>query len=92
MIANGDEEKAKAYRDRYVHTLGNLTLTGYNSKLGNKSFAEKRDRKDAAGQFVGFKNRLYLNGELQDKDRWTIEDIEKRTKALVKDALKLFSI
>ncbi len=49
MIADGDEAKAKEYREQYVHKLGNLTITGYNSKLGNKSFTEKRDRKDADG-------------------------------------------
>ena len=30
-------------RDRYIHTLGNLTLTGYNSELGDKPFSEKQD-------------------------------------------------
>ncbi len=92
MIADGNEEKAKEYREQYVHNLGNLTITGYNSKLGNKSFADKRDRKDAGGKFVGFKNGLYLNNELRDKNSWTVEDIRSRTKALVKEAVKLFSI
>jgi len=92
MIADGDEAKAKEHREEHVHKLGNLTITGYNSKLGNKSFAEKRDRKDAAGRMVGFKNGLHLNGELRDRDNWTVDDIQKRTKELVKEALGLFSI
>ena len=32
-----------AVRDRYLHTLGNLTLTGYNSELGDKPFKEKKE-------------------------------------------------
>ena len=35
--------------ERYVHTIGNLTLTGYNSELGNKIFAEKRKCTRTAG-------------------------------------------
>jgi hypothetical protein len=92
MIANGDDAVAKEYRERYVHKLGNLTITGYNSKLGNKSFAEKRDRKNNAGKYVGYKNGLHLNAILQGKDSWTVQDIESRTKALVAEAVTLFSI
>ena len=92
MIANGDEVLAKEYREKYVHKLGNLTITGYNSKLGNKSFAEKRDRKDAGGKLVGYKNGLHLNADLRGRDSWTVQDIEARTNSLVKAAIKLFSI
>ena len=48
MIAGGDREKAKEYQSLYVHTFGNLTITGYNSTLSNKAFAEKKERKVAA--------------------------------------------
>lgn len=33
MIADGDEELAYEYLNKYVHTLGNLTITGYNSNF-----------------------------------------------------------
>ena len=92
MIASGDQAKAKEYRELHVHKLGNLTITGYNSKLGNKSFAEKRDRKDADGRPVGYKNGLHLNVELRDKDSWGVQDIQARTKQLVDEAMNLFSI
>ncbi len=92
MIAGGDEARAKEYREQHVHKLGNLTITGYNSKLGNKSFAEKRDRKDGAGKPVGYNNGLHLNAELRDKVSWTAQDIEARTKRLVEEAVKLFLI
>jgi len=92
MIADGDEPKAKEHREQQVHKLGNLTITGYNSKLGNKSFIEKRDRKDAAGKAVGYNNGLQLNAELSKKNSWTVADIEARTKALANEAMKLFTI
>lgn len=92
MIADGNEAKAKEYREQHVHKLGNLTITGYNSKLGNKSFSEKRDRKDAAGKLVGYKNGLHMNAGLRGKNSWTVQDIEARTNTLVKEAMKLFSI
>ena len=46
MIAGGDEEKAKELQQTHVHKLGNLTVSGFNSALGNKSFEDKRDRMD----------------------------------------------
>jgi uncharacterized protein with ParB-like and HNH nuclease domain len=92
MMANGDEAKAKESRDQHVHKLGNLTITGYNSNLGNKSFAEKRDRKDGNGKPVGYKNGLHLNAELRQKESWTVQEIEARTKTLAAEALKKFSI
>lgn len=91
MIADGDETKAREYRDKHVHKLGNLTLTGYNSKLSNKSFEEKRDRTDS-GKEVGYKNGLYLNNELRERSRWEVQDIEERTKNLVNEAMLLFAL
>ncbi|MBL0348662.1 MAG: DUF1524 domain-containing protein [Anaerolineales bacterium] len=35
MITNGDEEEAENIQSEWVHCLGNLTLSGYNSKLSN---------------------------------------------------------
>lgn len=75
-----------------VHLLGNLTITGYNSSLGNKSFAEKRDRQDSSGRYTGYKNGLYLNSELAHRDDWTGEAIEARTEALVDELTELFSL
>jgi len=92
MIAGGDAEKAKEYRDKYVHKLGNLTITGYNSKLGNKSFNEKRDRKDSRGKQVGYCNGLFLNKVLADAKAWTVSDIEERTARLLELAVKLFAL
>lgn len=90
MIADGDSALAKQRREEYVHKLGNLTLTGFNSKLGTLSFSKKRDRKDRSGKIVGFKNGLNLNKQLAEIDAWSVEQIESRTATLVEQTVKLF--
>jgi hypothetical protein len=92
MIANGDREMATTMQRRYVHTLGNLTITAYNSTLSNKSFEEKRDRVDRNNNPVGFRNRLNLNAQLATADSWTTEQIEARTQDLVNQVMSEFNI
>ena len=93
MIANGDKKLAYAYLDEYVHTLGNLTITGYNSTLSNKSFIEKRDRKNQEGtKFVGYRNGLQLNNDLKDEKTWTIEKISARTEKIRHELIDLFKL
>lgn len=90
MVADGDMSKAVEVQEKQVHTLGNLTITGYNSKLGNMPFVAKRDRKDLYGANVGYRNGLNLNDELVNTDTWTGEQIQKRTDKLVGLTLKAF--
>ena len=90
MIANGDEQLAKEIKSKYVHKLGNLTLTGYNSKLSNMSFEKKKTRQQD-GKNIGYLNGLWLNSKLKNSDSWTANDIEERTEQLVDKAIKLFS-
>ena len=92
MIADGDKDKAKELQAQYVHTFGNLTITGYNSSLGNKSFDDKKNRKDSNGNYIGYLNKLSLNEDVCDKDKWTIEIIQKRGQNLIKQILELFSL
>ena len=90
MVADGDTSKAQEVQEKQVHTLGNLTITGYNSKLGNMPFKTKRDRKDANGANVGYRNGLNLNAELVNTDTWTGEQIQARTDRLVELTLEAF--
>lgn len=85
MIADGDVNLAEQHRQTYAHCLGNLTISGYNSALGNKSFAEKQSRTDSQGREVGYNNGLYLNHALALEDRWTVEKLEARTMQLVQE-------
>lgn len=91
MIGGGDKAKAQEIQAACVHTLGNLTITGYNSKLSNMPFIEKRDRKDSNGAYVGYRNGLNLNEDLVNTDSWTKDQIDARTAKLVELALRAFS-
>lgn len=92
MIADGDEEKAKLIQEDFVHCLGNLTISGFNSALSNKSFEEKRDRQDKEGRSLGYKNGLKLNEELAVAEKWDVDQIDSRTKKLVGQVMELFKL
>lgn len=83
MIADGDNEKAKKIHYDLVHTLGNLTLSGYNSKLSNLSFKKKRDRINQEKSYVGYKNGMFLNEDLKNKESWEEKDIKERGEKMV---------
>lgn len=92
MIADGDAKKAKAIQETHVHKLGNLTISGFNSALGNKSFNDKRDRTDSKGREVGYKNGLKLNAELAAAEAWSVAQIDVRTTKLVEQVMSLFTM
>ena len=60
--------------DTWKHTLGNLTLTGYNSQLSNKGFAWKREELARSG--------LRLSTSLIDSERWGPDEIAARADSL----------
>ena len=91
MMAEGNEVEAKRIQNDYVHKLGNLTLTGYNQNLSNFDFKKKKERKKD-GNFIGYKNRLFLNEDLKDKESWVENDIIERTKKVVDLAINIFKI
>jgi uncharacterized protein with ParB-like and HNH nuclease domain/predicted transport protein len=72
---------------RYMHTIGNLTLTGYNSEYSDHSFKEKRDYPENKG----FRNSpLNLNQGLANLDHWNEETIKSRAAKLAELAVKLW--
>jgi len=72
-------------QQQWLHTLGNLTLTGYNAEYSDRPFAEKRDM---AG---GFKDSpLKLNAGLGQLDAWDEEAIQKRAGRLADIALSVW--
>jgi predicted transport protein len=73
-------------QDRYLHTLGNLTLTGYNSEYSDKPFIEKRDMPE-----VGFAaSPLRLNAGLGQISTWTLESILSRAETLAQKGLTIW--
>ncbi|MFD6949293.1 MULTISPECIES: DUF262 and DUF1524 domain-containing protein [unclassified Nocardiopsis] len=74
-----------AVRARYLHTLGNLTLTGYNSEYGDRPFADKRDMKG------GFRESpLHLNKGLGDLEAWDEHAIVERAERLAAQAVRIW--
>ena len=71
----------------YLHTLGNLTLTGYNSEYSDRRFAEKRDMK---GGFA--ESPLRLNQGLGKLEHWTEEDIRQRSERLAAQATSVWPV
>ncbi|MBE4695392.1 DUF262 domain-containing protein [Brevibacterium casei] len=88
----GGKRSAWEIQQEYVHTLGNLTITGYNSTLSNKGFIEKRDRVNPQKLPVGYKNGLPLNEDLASAETWSVEQIRARTERLAELAVELFSL
>ena len=88
MIANGNKDLAYEYLNNYVHTIGNLTITGYNSTLSNLDFEKKKNRKNSEGKDVGYRNGLYLNEDVVVAEKWTIDRIKARTEKLVKEVIE----
>ncbi len=79
-------ENFQAIHDKYLHTIGNLTLTGYNKEYSNNSFQEKR------GMEKGFKQSpLRLNQGLRDLESFGEEEIKKRANDLADWALKIWT-
>lgn len=76
----------KLVYDNYLNSLGNLTITGYNSKYSNKSFEEKQNMKK------GFKDShfIVLNKLPAKKQNWTETEIIERTNQLIDFAMKIW--
>ncbi|WP_062263682.1 DUF262 and DUF1524 domain-containing protein [Endozoicomonas arenosclerae] len=70
-------ESWKQVQETYLHTLGNLTLTGYNPELSDRPFAEKRDMEGGFAQ-----SPLKLNRSLAQKDHWNEQEILERSEQL----------
>ncbi|GAA8806417.1 DUF262 and DUF1524 domain-containing protein [Helicobacter pylori] len=79
-------ENFQAIHEKYLHTIGNLTLTGYNYEYSNKPFQEKRDMEN------GFKqSSLKLNQGLRKLKSFGEEEIKKRANYLADLALEIWT-
>ena len=73
-------------QQRWLHTLGNLTLTGYNSEYSDRPFSEKRDMQG------GFKESpLRLNEDLRDLETWNEDAIQQRAEKLAAKAVQVWA-
>jgi len=77
-------ENAKEVHERYLHTIGNLTLTGYNQTLSDKNFQKKRE----IFKTSGIRLNQYFNGV----EEWNEETMNKRAKELLNIALNIWKL
>ena len=75
-------DNVEEFHEQYKNRIGNLTLTAYNSEMGQKLFDEKKNNSDFS--------RLCLNKYFENVQFWNKYEIEKRGKQLFNDALKIW--
>lgn len=75
-------DKYSTVHKKWLHTLGNLTLTGYNSELSNNPFDKKL--------ILLKQSNLTLNQYFRKLDVWDEEAIKTRAEYLVNIAIKVW--
>ncbi|MFZ5524319.1 MAG: DUF262 domain-containing protein [Pseudomonadota bacterium] len=78
----GGDEDAELVFDLYLHTIGNLTLTGYNSELSNAPYKTKKEKL--------LQSHIELNSYFEKIDRWGKNEILDRTATLSEQALQIW--
>ncbi len=73
---------------KYIHTIGNLTLTAYNSEMSDHPFREKRDKAEVGLAY----SPLHLNAGLGQVAHWNAEAIELRAQRLVERAFQIWEL
>lgn len=77
------DEYGKVY-EIYLHTLGNLTITGYNSELGTKSFQDKK------AIIREYSKANILNKEVLSAEKWDGVSIQNRAEILADILMRIF--
>ena len=78
-------KKWETIHQQYLHTMANLTLTGYNSQYSNLPFLKKRDMDK------GFKDSAFrLNNDVKQFSKWTEKEILQRQRTLTSIFMKLW--
>ncbi|MGI6680427.1 MAG: HNH endonuclease family protein [Bdellovibrionota bacterium] len=78
-------KKGEDYND-WLHCLGNLSLTGYNSEMGNKTFEFKKNSLKENGKFSE------LNKSVINKLKWGSDQVRKRGKELAEKLIALLKV
>ncbi len=83
--ALGDDWKGA--QEKYLHTIGNLTLTGYNPELSDRPFEEKRTM---VGGFAD--SPIRLNQSLAQLETWNGAEVQKRAQTLAAIAVEVWRV
>lgn len=77
-------EEAKAIHEQWLHTIGNLTLSGYNPELSNALFEKKREEYD--------RSNITITRQLARYKTWSDKQIQERGEALAKIASEIWVV
>lgn len=78
-------EDYEQIHELWLHRIANLTLTAYNSKYSNSSFAEKKSMEN------GFDDSgIRMNTYISKKDKWTLAELEERNDYLIARSLTIW--
>lgn len=81
----------RAIQESWLHRLGNMTLTAYNSEYSDLAFEKKKPLVDKKGKQVGFDfSPLRLNKFIREQSVWTEKEMETRGKDLAAKALRIW--
>ena len=75
----------KDIHETWIHRLGNLTLTAYNSTYSNKPFDEKKSIRGGFNE-----SSVRLNKYVSDQERWTVDEMKKRGHILAQRAVQIW--
>lgn len=77
--------------EMYLHTMGNLTLTGYNSEYRNKRFTDKQDCVDKDGNKIGYRHTpIKISSYLTSVSKWGENEILSRAELLAKELIQIW--
>jgi hypothetical protein len=68
--------------EEHLDTIGNLTYSGYNTEMGNRSFPEKKE--------ILAQSHFEMNRDINKSDQWTLEEIKTRAAKMADHALKIW--
>ena len=78
--------------EKWIHNIGNLTLTAYNSEYSNRKFAEKRDGIPSIPTMKGFKySCVAMNKYVSEQEHWTVKQMQQHCNELAHAACSIWA-
>lgn len=78
------------FKEKYLNTIANLTLSGNNGALSNRSFADKKSMNRNEGEQGYIYSRLWLNDYLKKIDHWDVAAYEMRFEVIYNRFLRIW--
>jgi uncharacterized protein with ParB-like and HNH nuclease domain len=79
-----------SFKEKHLNTIGNLTLSGNNGALSNKSFLAKKEMNNEGGEQGYNYSRLWLNTYLKSLYSWNVANYEERLNIIYERFLKIW--